>query len=52
MSFIVKPSRNPIVQAALKGLRAEQRAEKKPEAEATLAPKKPKPQRAAKKGKR
>jgi hypothetical protein len=48
MSFIVKPSRNPVVQAAFAGLRAAERAEKKqkpaPEPEPSKTPKSPRAQ--------
>jgi hypothetical protein len=45
MSFIVKPSRNPVVQAAFAGLKAAERAEKKqkpaPTPEPSKTPKSP-----------
>jgi hypothetical protein len=52
MTFVVKPSRNPIVAAAFAGLRAAERAEKKRKPEPAAEPKPTKPQRAARKGKR
>lgn len=49
MPFVLKPSRNPIIQAAWAGLRAEQRAGEKKAASEAKAAKKPSTKPAAKK---